>query len=192
MVYTFPLLPCICLLRTCRPTGKYVSWIIAWCQGKDNQLTRDRSRSNCLHLSLYGSTVLLLDLDGFFSYLLLYTVGRTPLTGDQAVAKPLPTQRTIQTQNKRTQISMPWVEFEPTIPALKRVKTFHALDRAATVIGKLPSYPIRNQRIVKIIDVTNIWTLTLISERLEDMSVDNALRHVEFTSFIICAENYQR
>jgi hypothetical protein len=29
---------------------------------------------------------------------------------------------------------MPWVEFEPTIPAFEREKTVHALDRAATVI----------------------------------------------------------
>jgi hypothetical protein len=27
------------------------------------------------------------------------------------------------------------VRFEPTIPVFERVKTFHALDRAATVIG---------------------------------------------------------
>jgi hypothetical protein len=42
---------------------------------------------------------------------------------------------TAQTQNKRTQISMPGVEFEPTIPVLEREKTVHALNRAATVIG---------------------------------------------------------
>jgi hypothetical protein len=30
---------------------------------------------------------------------------------------------------------MPWVEFEPTIPALEREKTIHALDPVATVIG---------------------------------------------------------
>jgi hypothetical protein len=30
---------------------------------------------------------------------------------------------------------MPRVEFELTIPASERVKTFHALDRSATVIG---------------------------------------------------------
>jgi hypothetical protein len=30
---------------------------------------------------------------------------------------------------------MPQMGFEPTILVLKRVKTFHALDRAATVIG---------------------------------------------------------
>jgi hypothetical protein len=35
------------------------------------------------------------------------TVGRTPWMGDQLVARPLPTLRTTQTQNKRTQTSMP-------------------------------------------------------------------------------------
>jgi hypothetical protein len=39
------------------------------------------------------------------------------------------------TQNKRTQTSMPLVGFEPTIPALERAKTVHALELAATVIG---------------------------------------------------------
>jgi hypothetical protein len=32
---------------------------------------------------------------------------------------------------------MPREGFEPTIPAFERVKTVHALDRAATVIGHL-------------------------------------------------------
>jgi hypothetical protein len=61
----------------------------------------------------------------FFSFLILYTVGTTPLTGDQPVAGPLPTHRTTQTQ-----------EFEPTIPIFERAKTDHALGRTATVIGK--------------------------------------------------------
>jgi hypothetical protein len=78
----------------------------------------------------------LLGLGCFFSFLILYTVGRTPLTGYQPVARPLPTQRTTQTQNKRTQTSMPRVEFEPTIPAFEQAKTVHTLGRAATVIGQ--------------------------------------------------------
>jgi hypothetical protein len=53
-----------------------------------------------------------------FQFLNLYTADRTPWTGDQPVARPLPTQRT-QTQNKRTRISIPWVGFEPTIPAFE-------------------------------------------------------------------------
>jgi hypothetical protein len=32
---------------------------------------------------------------------------------------------------------MPLAGFEPTIPVLKRAKTFHASDRAATVTGNL-------------------------------------------------------
>jgi hypothetical protein len=34
-----------------------------------------------------------------------------------------------QTQNKRTQTSMPWVRFEPTIPAFERAKTVWHSDR---------------------------------------------------------------
>jgi hypothetical protein len=43
-------------------------------------------------LSIYGSAVLLLDLRRFFGFLILYTVGRIPWTGDQPGARPLPTQ----------------------------------------------------------------------------------------------------
>jgi hypothetical protein len=52
------------------------------------------------------------------------------------VARPLPTQRTTKTQNKRIKASMPWVGFEPTIPALELAKIVHALDGAATVMGE--------------------------------------------------------
>jgi hypothetical protein len=65
-----------------------------------------------------------------------YTDGRTPWTSDQPVTRPLPTQGTTHTQNKRThQTSMPWVGFKPTILAPERAKTVYALDRTATVIG---------------------------------------------------------
>jgi hypothetical protein len=37
---------------------------------------------------------------------------------------------------------MPWVGFEPKIPAFERAKRVHALDRAATVIGFLKDYEI--------------------------------------------------
>jgi hypothetical protein len=87
-------------------------------------------------LFIYGFTALLLDLGRFFSFLIFYTVGSTPWTGDQPAARPLPTHRTTQTQNKRIQTSVPWVEFEPTIPTFERAKTVHALDPAATVIGQ--------------------------------------------------------
>jgi hypothetical protein len=77
-----------------------------------------------------------MDLGRFFSFLIIYTVGRTPRPGDQPFARPPPTHRT-QTQNNRTQTFMPRVGFEPTIPVFERAKTVHALDRAATVIGFL-------------------------------------------------------
>jgi hypothetical protein len=97
--------------------------------------------SNTLSLSFYilsinGSTSLCWDFVGrFFSFLILYTVGRTPWTGDQPVARPLPAHTGQHKQNKRTQTSMLIVRFEPTIPVFERAKTVHALDRAATVIG---------------------------------------------------------
>jgi hypothetical protein len=74
-----------------------------------------------------------------FQFLNLYTVGRTPWTGDQLVARPLPTHRATQTQNKRTQTSMPRVVLEPTIPAFERVKTVHALEHAAVVVRNMMS-----------------------------------------------------
>jgi hypothetical protein len=55
--------------------------------------------------------------------------------GDQPVARPLPAQSTVQTQNKRKHISMLQVGFEPKIPVFERTKTVHDLDRAATVIS---------------------------------------------------------
>jgi hypothetical protein len=92
------------------------------------------------YLPTYISTCLPMALQPFrpwrfFSFLILHTVGRTPWTVDQSVARPLPTHRTTQTQNKRTQASMPPVGFESTIPVFERAKTVHALDLAATVSG---------------------------------------------------------
>jgi hypothetical protein len=84
-----------------------------------------------------------LDLGRFSSFLIFYTFGRTPWTGDQPVAKPLPAHRTAQTQNKRTQISKPQLGFEPTIPVSGRAKTVHALDPAATVIGHIYIYRLK-------------------------------------------------
>jgi hypothetical protein len=41
--------------------------------------------------------------------------------------------RTTQTLNKRTQVSMPRVGFEPKVPEFEGANKVHALDRAATV-----------------------------------------------------------
>jgi hypothetical protein len=59
-----------------------------------------------------------------FQFLNLYAVCRSPLTGDQPVTRPLPAHRRTQTQNKRTQISMPQVGFAPTIPVLSERRRF--------------------------------------------------------------------
>jgi hypothetical protein len=44
-------------------------------------------------VSICDSTILLLDLRRSFSFLILYTFGRTPWTGDQPITRPLPTHR---------------------------------------------------------------------------------------------------
>jgi hypothetical protein len=75
-----------------------------------------------------------------FSFLIYYTVGRTPWMGDQPVARPLPSHRIVQTQNKCKQTSMPQVGCELTIPVFEWAKIVQALDHAATVIGISYSY----------------------------------------------------
>jgi hypothetical protein len=62
-----------------------------------------------IYLSVYPSICLwlyspVLDLGGLITFLIIYTVCKTLLTGDQPVARPLTTLRTTQIQNKRTHI----------------------------------------------------------------------------------------
>jgi hypothetical protein len=87
-------------------------------------------RHEPLSLCLYSP----MDLGRFFSFLILHTDGMTAWRGDQPVVRSLPTHRTIQTQNKRIQTSMPQVGFEHTTTVFERAKTVHALNRAATAI----------------------------------------------------------
>jgi hypothetical protein len=63
-----------------------------------------------------------------------------PWTREQPVARPLPAHMTAQTQNKRTETTMPQVGVEPTIPVFERAKTVHDIDRAAAVNGKFRYY----------------------------------------------------
>jgi hypothetical protein len=77
----------------------------------------------------------MLDPGHFFSFVILYTVDKTPSTGDEPVARPLATHRTTQTKSKRTQTSMPRVGFQSKTPVFEQAKTVHALDREATVIS---------------------------------------------------------
>jgi hypothetical protein len=101
-----------------------------------------------LSISTYGSTNFFLDLGGFFSFLIFYTVDRTSWLRVQPVTRPLPAHRTAQTQNKCKKTLMPRVGLEPTIPALERTETVHASDGAASVFSKtalhcLISFPFR-------------------------------------------------
>jgi hypothetical protein len=75
------------------------------------------------------------DLGRFFSFLIHTQSVELLGQGINLVARSLPTHRTTQTQNKRTQTFMPLLGFEPTIPVFERSKTIHASDRAAIVIG---------------------------------------------------------
>jgi hypothetical protein len=66
----------------------------------------------------------LLDLGRFFSFLLLYTVGRIPWTGDQPVARPLPAH-TEKHKHRINAYRHPRLEFgfEPTITVFQLAKT---------------------------------------------------------------------
>jgi hypothetical protein len=74
------------------------------------------------------------------SFLDLVISGRTPWTGDQLVARPLPKHRTTQTQkNADTHLtSMPKAGFEPAITASERSKTVRTSDK--TVRLPRPAY----------------------------------------------------
>jgi hypothetical protein len=98
-----------------------------------------------------------------FGFLILYTVGMTFWTGDEPTARPLPIHTTTQTQNKRRQTYMPWLGFEPTDAVFEQLKTFYALNRAATVIGNVPDHFCTNQM--------HTWQLIIILFKLLFMKI---------------------
>jgi hypothetical protein len=53
------------------------------------------------------------------------------------VIRPSQGRYLAQTRSKHRQTSMPRVGFEPRIPVLERAKTFHTLDRVATLISEV-------------------------------------------------------
>jgi hypothetical protein len=57
---------------------------------------------------------------------------------------------------------MPWVGFEPMIPASELAKTVIALDRSATVTGNRISLAQNNLEIMKIVNFTQRCTWTVI------------------------------
>jgi hypothetical protein len=86
-----------------------------------------------IHLSIYLPMVVQPFIGPWplFQFIDFYTVGKTPWTGGQQVARPLSSRRTPQPQNKRTQRSICQAGFEPMIPVPERTKTVHVSDRAA-------------------------------------------------------------
>jgi hypothetical protein len=101
------------------PGGKVVwawSWPFTAIKCRDQEWW---SSIPLLFLWLYSP---FLGLGRFFSYLIRYTVGRTPWTGNQPVARHLPKRRITQTQkwtHTIHEISMPWVGFEFTVLAFE-------------------------------------------------------------------------
>jgi hypothetical protein len=119
-----------------RRGGGGSQWLTAWA------MTRPVTKS--IYLSIYLCTIIPAaptwsighqwKTSFHFSFLILDN-RKDSLDGDSARRKA--TNYTgQQTQNKLRQTTMPWVGFEPIIPTFERAKTFHALDRAATVIDK--------------------------------------------------------
>jgi hypothetical protein len=62
-------------------------------------------------------------LSSSFSFMIIFTDGRTPWTSDQLVARPLPKHRRAQTQNKHIHT--------PNIHALSGIRTHDASVRAS-------------------------------------------------------------
>jgi hypothetical protein len=70
-----------------------------------------------------------------FGFIILYTQRVGLLWRGISPSQDRYLHRKTRTQNKRKQISVPRVGFEPTTLAFERTKTVHALDRTCTVIG---------------------------------------------------------
>jgi hypothetical protein len=78
----------------------------------------------------------MLGLGRYFSFLLLYTVGRTKwMEISPSYGFCLHTGQC--KHKKRSQISMSRVRFEPIIPVFERAKTVYVSDHAATAIGAM-------------------------------------------------------
>jgi hypothetical protein len=118
------------LMRVMQPLQKWRAYLSSW-----NDYNGDFWR---FVLSHFLCTLLYSHLKRlrFFILLTFYTIGRTPWTNDQPIAKPLPTHRTAQTQNNCPKNSMSIVGFEPTIPVFERAKAVHDLNCAVTLIVK--------------------------------------------------------
>jgi hypothetical protein len=123
--------------------------------GSSNLLLKEYRTLYCLSiycLSIYCSTALCWTLAAFSIYCSFYAVGGIPYTrGGGRARRKAPYLHTGQIkQNKRTQICIPQVGFEPTIPVFERAKTVHALDRAVTVNCRLLFHQKESGQILKL------------------------------------------
>jgi hypothetical protein len=81
----------------------------------------------------YGFIALCWDLGHFFSFLIVYTVGRTPCTGDQPFSK---TSTYTQNNTNRINTALHLVWSQLTILVFEWAETIRALDHVTTVINK--------------------------------------------------------
>jgi hypothetical protein len=94
-----------------------------------------------MYLFIYLSIYLSMTLPPFvgswplFRFLNLFTQSVGPLGRGMSLSQGRYMHTGQHKHNKRTQTSMPQVEFEPTIPVFERAKTVHVLDHATNVIG---------------------------------------------------------
>jgi hypothetical protein len=132
------------ILTACLTTESDVSWKISpqssgsKCKpGNEPAKVGDR-----IYLSIYLSIYIwlyspLLDLGRFFRFFNFYIVSTTSWAGDQPVARPLPTH-TGQHKDRINSHKHPCLEWDsnPWSSAFQGAKTVHALECAATVIGR--------------------------------------------------------
>jgi hypothetical protein len=71
---------------------------------------------------------------------------------------------------------MPWVGFEPSIPAFERSEALHALDCAATVIGqsRVYVYKTKSNVLYRMFSAQADWTLTHMSHKDTEQSTTEA------------------
>jgi hypothetical protein len=77
------------VLNAVRNRSKHILYAIAWC-------IYTTSLSVCLSICLSLDLQPFADLVRLLSFLIFYTAGRTPWTGDQPVARPLPAHNGLQ------------------------------------------------------------------------------------------------
>jgi hypothetical protein len=87
-----------------------------------------------IHSFINGFTVSFLVPGRFFSFIILYTVHRTLAQGISS-SQDRYIHKGQHKDNKRKQISMPRVGFEPMIPVFERARIVHTLDRAGNVLS---------------------------------------------------------